>query len=155
MFVATAATAATLGLAVNFTLLLAVSLALGHRPGWTWLLLPLPLLASQGLAFGLGLLLGTVNVFFRDVGEWVGIGLQLTFWTVPIVYRLDREPPWLATLLRYHPWSPALSAVRALFLDRAVPPAMTWLAMAAWPAVTTAIAYAVLAKLRPEVRDVI
>ncbi len=115
----------------------------------------MPLLALQSLGFGVGLLLGTLNVFFRDVGEWVGIGLQLTFWTVPIVYRLDREPPWLATALAWHPLLPALSAVRSLFLDRACRRRLTWVAMLAWPLAATALAYAVLAKLRPEIRDVI
>ena len=155
VFVAVSAAAAALGLAVNFTLLLVIALALGHRPAWTWLLLPLPLLLLQCLAFGLGLLLGTLNVFFRDVAEWVGVGLQLTMWTVPIVYRLDREPPWLAAALRYHPLMPALSAVRSLFLDHAVPPPLTWALMISWPVAATAIAYAVLAKLRAEIRDVI
>ncbi len=155
VFVAQAAAASTLSLGLNVALLLAVAGALGYRSAWTWLLLPVPLLALQSLGFGLGLLLGTLNVFFRDVGEWVGIGLQLTFWTVPIVYRLDREPPWLATALAWHPLAPALSAVRSLFLDRAVPPPTAWLAMFTWPLAAAALAYAVLAKLRPEIRDVI
>ena len=155
VFVATAAAAAAVGLAVNLALLLAVAVALGWTPAWTWLLLPLPLVALQCLAFGVGLLLGTLNVFFRDVAEWVAVGLQLTFWTVPIVYRLDHEPPWLAATLGYHPLMPALSAVRTLFLDRAVPPPTTWLALTLWPVAATALAYAVLAKLRPEIRDLI
>ena len=155
VFVATAAVAGSLSLAINFALLLAIALALGYRPAWPWLLLPLPLLALQCLGFGLGLLLGTLNVFFRDVAEWTGIGLQLAFWTVPIAYRLDREPPWLTIALRYHPLMPALSAVRSLFLTHAVPPTPTWVAMLTWPIGVTAIAYAVLRQLRGEIRDVI
>jgi lipopolysaccharide transport system permease protein len=155
VFVAQSAVAGAISLAINFALLLIVAAALGYRPGWAWALLPLPLAALQCLGFGVGLLLGTLNVFFRDVAEWTGIGLQLAFWTVPIVYRLDREPTWLATLLRYHPLMPALSAVRQLFLGRTCPTAPTWLAMWTWPLAAVAVAYAVLGKLRSEIRDVI
>ncbi len=155
VFVAQTAVASTLSLAVNFALLLAVALTLGWRPAWTWLLLPLPLAALQSLGFGVGLLLGTLNVFFRDIAEWVGIALQLTMWTVPIVYRLDHEPPWLATALRWHPLMPALSAVRSLFLGRTLPDRLTWVGMLTWPLAAATLAYAVLAKLRPEIRDVI
>ena len=155
VFVAQTAVASTLSLGINFALLVAVSLGLGWRPAWTWLLLPVPLVALQCLGFGVGLLLGTLNVFFRDVAEWVGIGLQLTMWTVPIVYRLDHEPAWLAAALRWHPLMPPLAAVRGLFLDHAIPAAATWVGMVTWPVAAVALAYAVLAKLRPEIRDVI
>ena len=155
VFVATSAAAAALSLGINFVLLLAVAVALGWRPGWTWLLLPLPLVSLQCLAFGVGLLLGTLNVFFRDVAEWVSVGLQLAMWTVPVVYRLDHEPRWLAAALAWHPLMPPLAAVRSLFLDRAVPPLATWVGLATWPVAAVAIAYAVLGKLRAEIRDVI
>ena len=62
---------------------------------------------------------------------------------------------WLAGVLRWHPLMPPLAAVRGLFLDHALPPAATWVGMAAWPAAAVAVASAVLAKLRPEIRDVI
>ena len=50
---------------------------------------------------------------------------------------------------------PALPAVRQLFLARTPPPPLTWVAMFAWPVAATALVYAVLVQLRPEIRDAI
>ena len=75
----------------------------------------------QVFGFGLGLLAGTLNVFFRDVGQVLGIALQIVLWTVPIVYVLDENalPHWFVTALRWHPLYPPLEAVRVWFLGQA------------------------------------
>jgi lipopolysaccharide transport system permease protein len=159
VFVAKAAASATLGLAISFSLLLVISLSLGLRPRWQWLLLPVPLLSLQALGFALGLLGGTLNVFFRDVSQLLGIALQVVLWTVPVVYVLDGlgVPPWFAAALKWHPLYPPLEALRAWFLG--LPPTMApwqlWAGMIMWPAATTAIAGAVFSKLRREIRDVL
>src|SRR5688500_10574394 len=77
VFVAQSAASATMGLAISFSLLMAVSLALGQRPTWHWVLVPVPLVALQLLGFATGLLCGTLNVFFRDVGQLVSVALQI------------------------------------------------------------------------------
>jgi lipopolysaccharide transport system permease protein len=155
VFVAQNAAASTLSLGINFVLLLAIAAVLGWTPGWTWLLLPIPLVMMQALGFGFGLLLGTLNVFFRDIAEWVDISLKLIMWTVPIVYKLDNEPGWLASVIRWHPLMPALASTRDLFLHRQLPPVHYWISMTTWPLAVIAIAFGVLHKLRPEIRDVI
>jgi len=65
-------------------------LPLSPLPGWAALAL-IPLLALQLLfTLGLGIFLGTLNVFFRDVGQLTGVVLQFWFWLTPIVYTLRR-----------------------------------------------------------------
>ncbi len=60
--------------AIVIGLLLLVLLLLGRFPGWATLgLIPL-LLLQQSLALGLGVALGVLNVFFRDVGHVTAIG---------------------------------------------------------------------------------
>jgi ABC-type polysaccharide/polyol phosphate export permease len=103
VFVAQTAASATLGLVISFSLLLAISLVAGLTPGTHWLLLPLPLLSLQVTGFGLGLLCGTLNVFFRDIGQLLALVLQLTFWTVPIVYPREQLPAWAAGVMPWHP----------------------------------------------------
>src|SRR3954468_12923107 len=51
VFVARSAASATMGLAISFSLLLILAIPLGLRPAWTWLLLPIPLIALQVLGF--------------------------------------------------------------------------------------------------------
>ena len=80
-----------------FTLFLVVS---GNFPGWAYLAL-LPLLAIQVcFAVGIGISLGVLNVFFRDVGQLFAIFVQFWFWLTPIVYPVNALPevvkPWLA-----------------------------------------------------------
>src|SRR5690348_8620155 len=86
VFVAQTAASATLGLAISFSLLLIVALSLGQRPAWTWVLLPIPLICMQLLGFALGLLCGTLNVFFRDIGQVLQVVLQIVLWTAPVIW---------------------------------------------------------------------
>ncbi|CAA9375261.1 MAG: hypothetical protein AVDCRST_MAG64-258 [uncultured Phycisphaerae bacterium] len=155
VFVAQAAASAALGLALSFGLLAVLAVFVGLRPTALWLLVPVPLLAMQALGLGLGLLLGTLNAFFRDVAEVLGVALQVVFWTAPIVYPIKNLPDWLATAMAWHPLFPALDATRALFLYDHLPPAATWVGLFAWPAVVILLATAVFNALRAEIRDVL
>ncbi|WP_370559471.1 ABC transporter permease [Edwardsiella tarda] len=64
----------------------------------------IPLLMVQIVfSVGLGMILGILNVFFRDVGQFVGILLQFWFWFTPIVYVLDALPEKAREILSYNP----------------------------------------------------
>ncbi len=55
-------------------------------PGLVYLDL-IPLLFLQILfSISLGVIIGVLNVFFRDVGQLTGVVLQFWFWLTPIVY---------------------------------------------------------------------
>ncbi|HLL90174.1 MAG TPA: ABC transporter permease [Tepidisphaeraceae bacterium] len=155
LFVASSAVSATLSLMISFTLLIGIALVAGQRPTWHWALLPLPLVSLQVMGLGLGLLLGTINVFLRDVGQLLAIALQVVFWTVPIVYTIDLLPAWAHGPLAWHPLVPPIEAVRDLFLHARLPPATTWAALVGWPAVALAAASLAFNRLRAEIRDVI
>jgi lipopolysaccharide transport system permease protein len=92
---------------LNHVLLLAaivvVFLFFGHYPNSAWLVLPIGMLLIVMLAFGLGILLGLLNVFSRDVGQVLGIVMQLWFWFTPIVYTSDTLPKRFASLLEINP----------------------------------------------------
>lgn len=55
------------------------------------------------LAAGIGLLLGVLNVFIRDIGLIIPIILQLGFWFTPIVYPISIIPEEYRYLLDYNP----------------------------------------------------
>lgn len=153
VFIAQTACSATLGLAISFSLLVVISLLLGLQPTWHWLLLPLPLLSLQIIGFGIGLMFGTLNVFFRDVSQFLNVGMQLLVWTVPVVYVADILPAWVRQLVPFHPVAPALFATRDLFLHRTIPDTTIWIAMAAWPVLSLGIGFLVFHPLRAEIRD--
>lgn len=155
VFVAQTAASATLGLAISFSLLLIVALALGQRPTWEWLLLPIPLAFMQLLGFALGLLCGTLNVFFRDVGQILQVVLQIVLWTAPVIWVEQSLPPRLRVVFHWHPLYPMLGAIRDLFFSAALPGPATWLWMLAWPLICLGLAWSIFRQLRPEIRDVI
>jgi ABC-type polysaccharide/polyol phosphate export permease len=155
IFVAQTAGSATLGLAINFCLLLVVSMALGMHPNWGWLLLPLPLILLQIAGFGLGLTCGTLNVFFPDVAQLVGVALQVAFWMTPIVYLSSTAPAWMRPVLAVHPATPAIAAVRQLFLYGQLPSLWMWAGMAIWAGAAMVVGALVLRALRPEIRDLL
>ena len=106
---------------IVFGLYLAFLALIGHWPGWA-LLAVLPLIALQILfALGLGIFLGTLNVFFRDVGQFTGIVLQFWFWLTPIVYVFDSMSEAARGVLKYNPLQPLLAAYQTIFLNQQVP----------------------------------
>jgi lipopolysaccharide transport system permease protein len=83
-----------------FTLFLAIT---GNFVGFSYLYI-FPLLAILIMfALGLGMILGVLNVFFRDVGQFFAILLQFWFWFTPIVYPISALPKWAGNILQYNP----------------------------------------------------
>ncbi|TWI66078.1 lipopolysaccharide transport system permease protein [Desulfobotulus alkaliphilus] len=111
---------------LNYTLLLAAVLVvfalLGHVPGPEVLwLIPLTMV-NASLALGAGLILGTFNVFVRDVGQITPIILQALFWFTPIVYPIEIVPDTLQGILAYNPMLPIVSAYHNVLVYGTPPP---------------------------------
>jgi len=110
---------------VNFTLVAVIFLllliALGRFPGGAVLAF-LPLLAlQQAFAVGLGILLGTLHVFFRDIGQLWGVLINLWFWSTPVVYHVDILPEPVREILAWNPLTPLFLSYQAIILDGALP----------------------------------
>lgn len=92
---------------VNFLLLLiamfVVFTFLGHVAFSAILWLPLLILITLGLAVGIGLTLGILNVFMRDIGQVMTIVLQFWFWLTPVVYTLSIVPKEYHSLFFINP----------------------------------------------------
>lgn len=112
---------AVLNFAIIFGLFTAFLLASGRFPGAVYaLLLPL-LLLEVAFAIGLGLVLGVLNVFFRDVGQFFQIFIQFWFWFTPIVYPAAILPPGLRALLPYNPMAAVIAAFQDVLLHGRAP----------------------------------
>ena len=108
---------ASVNFAVIFSLFLVFLIFTGRFPGWPALGL-IPLFVLQlGFSSGLGLLMGTVNVFFRDVGQAMIIVLQFWFWLTPIVYPLSVLPELFQDLvLKLNPIASLMMAYQDIIL---------------------------------------
>jgi lipopolysaccharide transport system permease protein len=101
----------TINFAIVFALLLLFML-LVCQPIHINLLAFIPLLMiQQGIAVGLGLILGTLNVFFRDIGKAMGVILLFWFWLTPIVYSADILGDKIKHLV--YTWNPMASLIHA------------------------------------------
>jgi lipopolysaccharide transport system permease protein len=97
-----------------FIVFLAVS---GNFPGWSFIAL-IPLLIILVLfAIGLGISLGVLNVFFRDVGQFFGIFLQFWFWLTPIVYAANTLPEFVRSWLALNPMSSLMAGFQAVLVS--------------------------------------
>jgi len=101
-----------------FTLFLMLS---GNFPGWSYLAI-LPVLVIQVLfAAGLGLTLGILNVFFRDVGQFFSVFIQFWFWLTPIVYPITILPEQIRTWINLNPMTQLIGAYQNVLVHQRLP----------------------------------
>lgn len=101
-----------------FTLFLAVT---GNFPGLIYFAI-FPLLAVQVVfCVGLGICLGVLNVFFRDVGQLYAVLLQFWFWLTPIVYPLDVLPARARDIIAFNPMTPLVRGYQDVLLHGTPP----------------------------------
>jgi lipopolysaccharide transport system permease protein len=155
VFVAQSATSATLSMFIVEVLLVLLALFLGRPPQVSWLILPIVAVLWQVFGFGLGLLLGTLNVFFRDIAPMLGVVFQIWMWSLPIIYLDALLPAGYRDALVANPGYPFLSALRDAYLGAPALGPWPWAAMVGWAAAACLLGLAVSAKLRSDIRDVL
>ncbi|MFW6012170.1 MAG: ABC transporter permease [bacterium] len=116
-----------------------------------WLLLALPL--QVALTLGLGLLLASSHVFFRDVAQVLGMVLTGWFYFTPIVYPLGMVPDRLKPWIEANPLTALVELYRTAFLGRelVLGPAAAGLAVSA--AALAALGLWVFRRLKPAFVD--
>ena len=92
---------------VNFLLLFVMMFVvfgfLGHLPFHALHWIPLLVILTVGLALGMGLFFGILNVFIRDIGQVMNIVLQFWFWLTPIVYMMSIVPEKYHWMFMFNP----------------------------------------------------
>lgn len=129
---------------VHFTIIAAIFLLmlviLGRFPGLV-LLSAIPLLLLlMVMAASAGLLVGTLNVFLRDVGQIMVILLQFLFWLTPIVWPLQTIPAAWQAWFSLNPLFGIMQGFQSIFIEGRQP---DWTAMG--PACLAALLLTVLA----------
>jgi lipopolysaccharide transport system permease protein len=125
---------AGLNFAIVFGLFLAFLVFSGNFPGLVILAIA-PVLALQiSFAMGLGMVLGVLNVFFRDVGQFFGIFLTFWFWLTPIVYPANILPERIKPLMALNPMAPVMAAYQGILVNHQWP---QWTSL--WPTAVLAV----------------
>ncbi len=114
-------------------------------------------LLMQVFALGLGIGLATLNVFFRDVGQIVAVGLQVMFWGSPILWRSEfiaEKAPEVLPWLKLNPLYFFLEYFHKVFAASPAPYGLThFLIIPAWTAAAVIFGTIVYRKLRDEIVD--
>jgi lipopolysaccharide transport system permease protein len=86
-----------------FIAMIMVFFFLGHHINIFYFYFPIIVLITVFLGSGIGLILGLINVFIRDISQIVPIILQFIFWLTPIVYMPVVIPEKFKELLHLNP----------------------------------------------------
>lgn len=107
---------ALLNFGIVFSLFCIFLLASGNFPGLAILGLVPVIALLVAFAVGLGVTLGVLNVFFRDVGQFVSIALQFWFWLTPIVYPATILPAPVAAYMDFNPLARLIGACQDILV---------------------------------------
>lgn len=119
---------------VNFTLALfpfiVISLATGLKlTGWIFMI-PLILIPFLLFVFGVTLLLGSLNVSFRDVGHTLEPLLQMVFYATPVLYPIESLPERYRSLAMLNPMAHFVTEIRGVLFYGTPPSAQKLAALA-------------------------
>jgi ABC-2 type transport system permease protein len=98
-------------------------LASGIEPRWTWLLVPVLVVAMIVLATGAAMLLSSLYVRFRDLAPIWEIVLQITFYASPVLYVISQVPSNYQRPLAANPVGMVMTQMREWVIDPSAPSA--------------------------------
>lgn len=105
-----------LNFAIVFSLFTGFLIISGNFPGGAyWAIFPLLGLLVL-FSIGIGITVGVLNVFFRDVGQFFGIFLTFWFWLTPIVYPVSALPDEIRKLMAWNPMSALMDGFQQIFV---------------------------------------
>lgn len=83
---------------------LALLVPLLHHPFyWTWIYLPVPMLALAIFTLGMTFFFAAANVYYRDVSHILQVVLSAWFYVTPIIYPVDMLPRQYQWILKLNP----------------------------------------------------
>lgn len=112
---------AFLNFCISYSLFFIALLLLGRFP-FNLVMFVFPILIVQimfACSFGIGL--GVLNVFFRDVAQFLGVVLQFWFWFTPIVYPSKIIPEKLLWLMSFNPMYHVIKSYQEIFVYHQIP----------------------------------
>ena len=129
---------ATLNFVIIFGLFTLFLILSGSFPGFVYFAM-IPLLIVQvAFSIGLGITLGVLNVFFRDVGQFFSVVIQFWFWLTPIVYPITILPEAVRAYLVYNPMLNLMVGYQDIIVSQRLP---DWESM--WPITLLAFGFCV------------
>ena len=138
--------------AVNFIISTIIILAFvifsGVGLSWYILLYPFILLIQYVLLLGIGFIVSSVTVYFRDLEHIIGVVLMAAFYATPIVYKLEQLPHTLQILVNLNPMTHLINAYRDIFYYHQMPNMEILVILLGISLVLTVVGYFIFKKLQ-------
>jgi ABC-2 type transport system permease protein len=112
---------AIFNLAGTLAAALIFAIAAGVYPTWSWLELPVIIVAVGAFATGVGLLLSALFVRYRDVAPIWEVASQMLFYISPILYVTTLVPEQYRDAFLVNPLAVLLTEMRAAVVDPSAP----------------------------------
>lgn len=112
---------AAMNLAVSLVPVLVFLVIYGIEPGWTWLLLPVALLAILSVTLGVSLLLSALFVRFRDVAPIWTVAALMLFYGSPVLWAIELVPESVRQAIMANPLAASLELARVWIIDPSAP----------------------------------
>lgn len=114
-------------LVISLIPLLIVTLITGVHLNWSLLLLPIPILCEAVFALGMGMILATSNVFFRDTKFLWSVLIMMWNFLTPVFYPESIIPAKLTTLYHMNPLYQFVYFLRCILIDNVTPQPITYI----------------------------
>jgi len=106
---------------ISFSLFLLFLIIIGKFPWsifWSFLVI---LFVQTVFSVTLGVGLGVLNVFFRDIGQFLAVVLQFWFWFTPVVYPQSIVPNSVRWLMKLNPMYHIIMGYQNVFVYNKLP----------------------------------
>jgi ABC-type polysaccharide/polyol phosphate export permease len=139
-----------INLLLSFIPLVLIILVSGAPLHWTWIYLPVPLLAFTILTLGATFFFATANVYYRDVAHILQILLQVWFYVTPIIYTIDIFPAKYRWIFKLNPVIFALNGFHLSIYNGMLPAFESVFASFVCAFVALSIGFAIFRKYQDE-----
>ena len=144
---------------VNFTIFLVIMFVvfgfLGHLPIHALQWLPVLTVLTVMLAIGIGLFFGTLNVFIRDIGQFMEVVLNFWFWLTPVVYMVSIVPEKYHSLFMLNPVTGIVMGFQSVLLYDKAPDLGLLVYPTLFAIISMMLAMIVFYKAREDMADVL
>ncbi|MDP2263655.1 MAG: ABC transporter permease [Hydrogenophaga sp.] len=140
---------------ISLLVWLTAYLVLVGTPHWTLVLIPLILAPFALFVLGMSWLLASLGVYLRDVGQFIGIFVQMLVFMTPIFYPASALPESFQRVLFLNPLTPPVEMMRGVMYWGEVPDVLVWVWGSLASAATAALGFVWFQKTRRGFADVI
>ena len=118
---------------------------------WVFLYLPILIILAQGL----GWLVSSLNVFFKDTTQVLNVLMIFWFWFTPIFYPVDMIPDSFRLMVAVNPMATLVTGYRNAFLQLSQPSLEHILILLAWTSAALLVGAFFFRQSKPAFADVL